>query len=217
MNCATRGLRHKRRMPDIAVERTVTAGDFKRSSTAASGYVPGASSMWFFILGDLLIFGVYFVCFMAYREQEPELFLHSQQHLNQGVGAINTVLLLSSSLFVALGTEAARARNATHAFRLIAVAFALGLAFPLLKLVEWLPKITAGITPGENLFFMFYYLLTGLHLVHVLLGLVILGFVLRDLQRSAAPNITFVETGATYWHMVDLLWLLLFALFYLVR
>jgi nitric oxide reductase NorE protein len=64
---------------------------------------------------------------------------------------------------------------------------------------------------------MFYYLMTGLHLVHVLLGLVILGFVLRDLQRSTTPNITFVETGATYWHMVDLLWLLLFALFYLLR
>jgi nitric oxide reductase NorE protein len=173
--------------------------------------------MWFFILGDLLIFGVYFVCYMAYRAQNQELFLHSQQLLNQGVGVINTVVLLSSSLFVALGTEAARAGNAVHAFRLIAVAFALGVAFPLLKLVEWLPKISAGITPGENLFFMFYYLLTGLHLVHVLLGLLILAFVLRDLSRSKTQNITFVETGATYWHMVDLLWLLLFALFYLVR
>jgi nitric oxide reductase NorE protein len=204
-------------MPDIAVERAVTAGDFERTGTPSSGYVPGASSMWFFILGDLLIFGVYFVCFMAYRAQDRELFLHSQQHLNQGVGAINTVVLLSSSLFVALGTEAARAGHAALAFRLIAGAFALGLAFPLLKLVEWIPKIMDGITPGENLFFMFYYLMTGLHLVHVLLGLVILGFVLRDLQRSTTPNITFVETGATYWHMVDLLWLLLFALFYLLR
>lgn len=194
-----------------------TADDLTRTHTPSPGYVPGESSMWFFILGDLLIFGVYFVCYMAYRAQNQELFLHSQQHLNQGIGVINTILLLSSSLFVALGTEAARARNATSAFRLIAVAFAFGLAFPLLKLVEWIPKLNAGITPGENLFFMFYYLLTGLHLVHVLLGLVILGFVLRDLRRSTTPNITFVETGATYWHMVDLLWLLLFALFYLVR
>lgn len=173
--------------------------------------------MWFFILGDLLIFGVYFTCYMVYRGQNQELFLQSQQHLNQGIGIINTVVLLTSSLFVALGTEAARARKTAHATRLIGVAFAFGVAFPLLKMVEWLPKLSAGITPGENLFFMFYYLMTGLHLVHVILGLVILGFVLRDLRRAHTPNMKFVETGATYWHMVDLLWLLLFALFYLIR
>lgn len=200
-----------------AIETAPTAGNAGQTDAAASGYVPGESSMWFFILGDLLIFGVYFVCYMAYRGQDPSLFLQSQQRLDQGIGITNTVVLLTSSLFVALGTEAARARNSAHAIRLIGIAFALGAAFPLLKMLEWIPKLHAGITPGENLFFMFYYLMTGLHLIHVLLGLVILGFVLRDLRRAAAPNMKFVETGATYWHMVDLLWLLLFALFYLLR
>ncbi len=186
-------------------------------NTTAPGLVPGEASMWFFILGDLLIFGVYFVCYMVYRGEHAGLFLQSQRHLDQGIGMSNTVVLLTSSLFVALGTEAARAGKAARATRLVGIAFACGAVFPILKLVEWLPKLGAGITPGENLFFMFYYLMTGLHLVHVLLGLVILGFVLRSLRSASTPNMKFIETGGIYWHMVDLLWLLLFALFYLIR
>jgi len=177
----------------------------------------GQPSMWFFIIGDLLIFGVYFVAYMAYRGQNQELFLQSQQYMNQGIGATNTLILLTSSLFVALGTEAARKGNRGEGFRLFGLAFVFGAVFPLLKLVEWIPKISAGHTPGENLYFMFYYLMTGLHLFHVLLGLVIMGFVMRNLRASNQPDIRFVETGALYWHMVDLLWLVLFALFYLMR
>jgi nitric oxide reductase NorE protein len=199
-----------------AAGNTFAVADSEVTPARASGYLPGESSMWFFILGDLLIFGVYFVCYMSYRSQNPALFLQSQHQLNQGIGVTNTVVLLTSSLFVALGTEAVRDGKSGAAFRLISGAVAFGVAFPLLKLVEWLPKIGAGHTPGENQFFMFYYLMTGMHLLHVLLGLTILGFVLRDL-RSPTPNIKFVETGAIYWHMVDLLWLLLFALFYLIK
>jgi nitric oxide reductase NorE protein len=200
-----------------AAEAMPVASDFKAGKTRASGRAPGESSMWFFILGDLLIFGAYFVCYMFYRGQNQELFLQSQHYLNQGIGVINTVILLTSSLFVALATESAREGRAGHALRLMGVAFAFGLAFPILKMVEWLPKLSAGITPGENLFFTFYYLMTGMHLCHVVLGLVILGFVMRDLRASGGPNVTFVETGAIYWHMVDLLWIILFALLYLMR
>jgi nitric oxide reductase NorE protein len=110
-----------------------------------------------------------------------------------------------------------REGKSIDAYRLFGAAFAFGAIFPVLKMVEWAPKISAGLTPGENLFFMYYYVMTGLHLCHVLLGLVILAFVMRDVRFSKQPNITFVETGAMYWHMVDLLWLVLFALFYLMR
>jgi nitric oxide reductase NorE protein len=203
------------------VESVTAGGNIKQEKSHAAGYVPGESSMWFFIIGDLLIFGVYFVGYMIYRGQNQELFLQSQQYLNQGMGATNTLVLLTSSLFVALGTEAARAGKSVHAYRLFGLALAFGVAFPCLKMVEWIPKISAGMTPGENLFFTYYYMMTGLHLCHVLLGLVITGFVMRDLrvskELSNPPNITFVETGAIYWHMVDLLWLILFALFYLMR
>lgn len=197
-----------------AANSTAVAADFKQGK---STHMPGESSMWFFIIGDLLIFGVYFVCYMVYRGQDHELFLQSQQQLNQGVGIINTIVLLTSSLFVALGTEAARQAKSSDAVRLFGLAFSFGLAFPFLKMIEWIPKISHGMTPGENLFFMYYYVMTGLHLCHVLLGLAILGFVMRELRSNSSPNMKFVESGAIYWHMVDLLWLLILALFYLMR
>jgi len=201
----------------ISADTALAASDIGERKPLTSGHLPGESSMWFFIIGDLLIFGVYFISYMIYRGQNQELFLQSQQHLNQGVGAINTIVLLTSSLFVALGTQAARDGKKSDAYRLWALALALGAAFPLLKMIEWIPKIGAGLTAGKNLFFTYYYMMTGLHLCHVLLGLVIMGFVMRNLRASTQPNIKFVETGAMYWHMVDLLWLVLFALFYLMR
>lgn len=181
-------------------------------------HVPGEPSMWFFVLGDLFIFGFYFVMYMYHRGQDRELFLDSQSKLNLDIGAVNTVVLLTSSLFVALAVSAARAARTTDAFRLLSIAFALGVLFPVLKMFEWVPEVQAGLTPGTNSFFMYYYVMTGMHLCHVLLGLVIIGFMLRDLRIAPThPKITFLETGATYWHMVDILWLVLFAILYLMR
>jgi nitric oxide reductase NorE protein len=173
--------------------------------------------MWFFVIGDLFIFGFYFVFYMYHRGQNSELFLQSQALLNLDIGAINTVMLLTSSLFVVLGTSAARVGEAADAFRLFGIAIAFGAVFPILKMFEWIPEMQAGLTPGTNLFFMYYYVTTGLHLCHVLIGLVIVSFVMRELRLSTEPKITIVETGATYWHMVDVLWLILFALLYLMR
>ncbi len=189
------------------------AADSRRSQ--AADRLPGEGSMWFFVIGDLLIFGGYFVGYMYFRGQEHAAFLAAQARLNVVVGAVNTIILLTSSLFVALGVAAARTGRARDAARLLGVGWAFGAAFPLLKLFEYVPEITAGLTPGTNAFFMFYFVMTGLHLCHVLLGLVILGFVIRNLL--AQPRLSFVETGATYWHMVDVLWLILFALLYLMR
>jgi nitric oxide reductase NorE protein len=180
-------------------------------------HIPGDPSMWFFVIGDLIIFGVYFVAYMYYRQHAHDVFLQSQARLNLDIGAINTVVLLTSSLFVALGTSAARAGKTADGVRLFGIALAFGAAFPLFKVFEYVPEIIAGSTPGTNLFFMYYFVMTGMHLCHVLLGLVILSFVIRNLRGSAPPKISFVETGATYWHMVDVLWLVLFALLYLMR
>jgi nitric oxide reductase NorE protein len=186
-------------------------------SPAGERHVPGESSMWFFVIGDLLIFAVYFVGYMYFRSQHQDVFLQSQARLNVDIGAVNTVLLLTSSLFVALGTAAARSGNSANAVRGWVIALAFGAAFPLLKLFEWIPEISAGLTPGKNLFFTYYFVMTGMHLCHVVLGLVIMCFVIRNLKTSAAQKISLVETGATYWHMVDVLWLVLFALLYLMR
>jgi nitric oxide reductase NorE protein len=201
---------------DVAEGFTTRVGD-SRPAPDARGHVPGDPSMWFFVIGDLLIFGVYFVVYMYFRGQNHELFLHGQSRLNLHIGAINTVMLLSSSLFVALGTAAARAGDSAEALRRFWMALIFGAAFPLLKMCEWIPEISAGLTPGTNLFFMYYYVMTGMHLCHVLLGLIVMCFVIRNLKTSQPPTISFVETGATYWHMVDVLWLVLFALLYLMR
>ena len=127
------------------------------------------------------------------------------------------MILLTSSLFVAHAAQAARAGKFTDASRLIGLGVACGVGFVVLKMFEWLPKISAGITPGSNDFFMYYYMLTGLHLFHVLLGLVILLILRKALQGASRPRAEIVETGATYWHMVDVLWIILFALIYLMR
>lgn len=203
-------------MSDIAATAS-TERDISGSPAPKPGHMPGESSMWFFVIGDLFIFAVYFVLYMVSRGQHHTLFLQSQQHLNQDIAVINTVILLTSSLFVALGTGAARNGKASDAFHLFGLAAALGAAFPILKMCEWIPEISAGLTPGSSLFFMYYYVMAGMHLCHVLLGLVILCFVMRELRTSPRPNLRFIETGATYWHMVDVLWLVLFALLYLLR
>jgi nitric oxide reductase NorE protein len=203
-------------MTEVA-EGSTTGVEQSQRDSGTRGHVPGESSMWFFVIGDLLIFGVYFVGYMCFRGQHHDLFLQSQARLNLDIGAINTIMLLTSSLFVALGTAAARAGNSANALRGWGIAFGFGAAFPLLKLFEWIPEIGAGLTPGKNLFFMYYYVMTGMHLCHVALGLVIMCFVIRNLKTSSTPKMSFVETGATYWHMVDVLWLVLFALLYLMR
>ena len=203
-------------MTDVA-EGSAAGVDEARRVADTRGHVPGEASMWFFVIGDLLIFAVYFVGYMYFRGQNHQLFLASQARLNVDIGAINTVVLLTSSLFVALGTAAARAGNIAAGLRGFWIGLAFGAAFPLLKMFEWIPEITAGLTPGTNLFFMYYYVMTGMHLCHVALGLVIMCFVIRNLKTSTTPKISFIETGATYWHMVDVLWLVLFALLYLMR
>jgi nitric oxide reductase NorE protein len=191
--------------------------DLAERKVNTRNHIPGEPSMWFFVIGDLIIFGVYFVAYVYYRGQDQGLFLASQARLNLDIGAMNTIVLLTSSLFVALGTSAARAGKRPDAVRLFAVALVCGALFPLLKLFEYVPEITSGVTPGANLFFMYYFVMTGLHLCHVMLGLVVLSFVLRNVRGPGELKLTFVETGATYWHMVDVLWLILFALLYLMR
>lgn len=173
--------------------------------------------MWVFVLGDLVIFGAYFVIFMVYRAQQRELFLASQQHLSLNIGVVNTLVLIASSWFVARGVQAARTAQHAQAVRLTACGGACGVLFIAIKAYEWTSKISHGLTFPHDDFFMFYYLLTGIHLFHVLLGLVILGVVIVNLRNCTQRRISTAEAGATYWHMVDLLWIVIFALLYVMR
>ena len=179
--------------------------------------LPGDASMWVFVLGDMVIFGVYFIVFMVYRAHEQAVFLASQRHLSLASGAVNTLVLLAGSRFAALAVAAARAGDDRRASRLIRWCGLAGCAFLLVKAHEWYSLASAGRTVQSNNFYMFYYAFTGVHLFHVLMGLIVLGVMLAELRRPAGRRTWLIEAGAIYWHMVDLLWIILFALLYLMR
>lgn len=178
----------------------------------ATPHLPGGKDIWVFVLGDLVIFSGYFVIFMVYRAQQPELFLASQQHLNLSIGVVNTLVLLTSSWFAARSVLAAREGDHAGARRLTVWCGTCGLLFLAIKAYEWTSEIGHGNTFVSNDFFMFYFMLTGIHVFHVALGLVFLGVSWRGIRR-----ISTVESSVTYWHMVDLLWVAIFALIYVMR
>ena len=183
----------------------------------APAHLPANKDMWVFVLGDFVIFGCYFVIFMIYRNQERDLFLASQQHLSLNVGVLNTLVLLASSWFVARSVQLTRAGDYGRASRLTIFGGLCGVAFIVIKAYEWSSKVGHRFTFPSNDFFMFYYMLTGVHLFHVALGLVFLGVVYFELRNPKLRRVSMVETGATYWHMVDLLWVIIFALVYVMR
>lgn len=187
------------------------------SAGTPASHVPGGKDIWVFVLGDLVIFSGYFVVFMVYRAQQPELFLESQRHLDLTVGAVNTLVLLTSSWFAARSVIVARAGDIARATRLTVYCGLCGVLFLVVKAFEWSAKIAHGYTFPSNDFFMFYYLLTGIHGFHVALGLVFLGVSWYQLRTAARNRMSTVETGAIYWHMVDLLWVVIFALVYVMR
>jgi nitric oxide reductase NorE protein len=194
-----------------------TVTDQDATAPPQRNHLPGDGNMWVFVLGDLVIFSCYFLIFMVYRHQERALFLESQQHLSLTVGAVNTLVLLASSWFVATSVQAARAGRYHRALRLTLLGGGCGVLFLAIKAYEWTSKIADGHTFPSNDFFMFYYLLTGVHLFHVALGLVFLGVTFVELRSPKLRRVSMVETAATYWHLVDLLWIVIFALLYVMR
>jgi nitric oxide reductase NorE protein len=182
--------------------------------------VPGEPGIWLLLFGDMVVFTVLFAVYLNRRGHNEALFAESQAALNRNLGAVNTLVLLSSSMLVVLAALAFRSEQRRHlAPRLILAGAAIGSCFVLVKVCEYHEKVAAGLTPSTNEFFMYYFVLTGLHLAHVVIGLVVLT-VLSRLARKPAPtptHIAFFEGGACFWHMVDLLWLVIFPLFFLVR
>ncbi|MFI9408666.1 cytochrome c oxidase subunit 3 family protein [Nocardia gamkensis] len=179
---------------------------------------PGEEGIWVFIFGDMIMFAVLFITFLYYRSKNPRLFADAQGELNQNFGATNTVVLLASSLFLVLAVRAVRMRSA-WAPPLVAAALVCGLIFSVLKIVEYVSKVHHGITPATNNFFTFYYVMTGLHWFHLIIGMAVLSalLVLARRPKLSASQYAFFEGGACFWHMVDLLWIVLFPLLYLVR
>ena len=186
---------------------------------STKAHLPGEVGIWVFVFGDMMIFTLFFCTFVFYRAQEVELFRASQLVLNQNYGVINTMLLLTSSAFVFHAVRSIREGLARRGSVLLALAFLCGGGFAVIKIMEYSEKIGHDITPVTNNFYMFYFMLTGIHFMHVLLGLGVLVFLwLRSRRASITPgDIVLFESGATFWHMVDLLWIVLFPLLYLMK
>lgn len=195
----------------------LTRLDARMARSGKAVHLPGDINMWVFVVGDLFIFGFYFFVFMVHRFHHPAMFRESQEHLNLAIGTMNTIVLLTSSRCAALAVTAARAGDHLRASRLIKWTLALGSIFTLVKLGEWALEISHGHTLPSNDFFMFYFMFTGVHLFHVLLGGIVLGVVLYDQSQPELRRLSVVESGAAYWHMVDVIWVVLFALLYVLR
>jgi nitric oxide reductase NorE protein len=181
-------------------------------------HVPGEPGVWILLFGDMLVFGVFFATFMYQRSLAPELFDESRQTLSIGIGLANTLILLTSSLFVVTAIRAIRSSQRLAARWLLVGALACGLAFVGLKVVEYTAKVHEGHTPNQNAFYLYYFILTGLHLFHVFIGIVVLVLLLTQAGKAelSVTRMAFVEGGACFWHLVDLLWIVLFPLLYLV-
>jgi cytochrome c oxidase subunit 3 len=172
--------------------------------------------MWVFLGSELLLFAGLFAVYAGYRARLPRMFVEGSAATDLVLGSANTGVLLTSSLLAVLAVHARRTRHPRRASQLLAGTTALGTLFLVLKAVEYHAHLTGGLGPGGPVFWTLYYAMTGLHALHVLAGMVILGVLAWQLRyRELEAHV--LENGANYWHLVDLVWLFLWPLFYLGR
>jgi nitric oxide reductase NorE protein len=173
--------------------------------------LPGDPMIWVLVFSELAAFGLFLGAFAVARAISPAVFATGQAALDSGLAGLNTIVLVTSGWAAARGTAAAREGRPRSARGWLLRAMGLGAAFVAIKLVEYAREIAGGIGMETSPFFTLYFLLTGFHLLHVCLGIVIIAAVCR---RAAPAG---VETATAFWHMVDLVWVVMFPILYLVR
>jgi cytochrome c oxidase subunit 3 len=184
--------------------------------------------MWIFIFTELLLFGGLFLVYSVFRAQYSKEFHEASLELNVTIGALNTVVLLISSMTVAMALTALQKRNKSLSLKMIAITLLLAFVFLVNKYFEWGAKFHHGLYPGSEimdklehghlLYFSLYYFMTGLHALHILIGMTILIVVYFKIksEKIHPEKYVFLENGALYWHLVDLIWIFLFPLLYLI-
>ena len=184
-----------------------------------SKYIPGDQGVFLFVLADMSMFGLFFSSFVYERLKNVSLFNSSQEALDSNLGAINTLVLLTSSWFVVLAVQAIKRDKISCAPKFLLLAFFCGGVFVAIKFYEYGAKFKAGISMLTNDFYMFYFVLTGIHFIHVIAGMIVLIIIWRNAGKGQYKSTSRrgLESGATYWHMVDLLWIMIFPLLYLMR
>ncbi|WP_204602001.1 cytochrome c oxidase subunit 3 family protein [Paremcibacter congregatus] len=173
--------------------------------------LPGNPMMWILIWSELVVFGIFFAGFAIAHILQPDVFISGQNSLNRFLGGLNTMVLITSGLCAALAVHAQQAAKTTRMRLWLAGAIGLGIVFLGVKYLEYAEKLTQGIGLDTNTFYTLYFLMTGFHALHVVFGifiLIIIGW------KNSNENL---EIGASFWHMVDLIWIILYPLVYLLR
>ena len=187
--------------------------------------------MWIFLVTEILMFGGLFAAYIVFRLWYPDLFTQASTQLNTFWGGVNTVVLIGSSLTVAMAIKSAQLNQKKNIAINLGITLALAAVFMVIKYFEWTHKFELGIFPGQfydfggiahekaNIFFSLYYLMTGLHGIHVLIGMGLMSWLLwRSLKNHFdSEYYTPIEMTGLYWHLVDIIWIFLFPLFYLIE
>jgi len=187
--------------------------------------------MWLFLATEILMFGGLFVGFGIMQGRYPEAWASAHHHLNRSLGALNTIVLLISSFTMVMAVAAARASKTKHLVAYLTTTVGLAGVFLIVKYFEYAHKFHEGLlpgkfyaytgdsVPGEFMFFSFYFMMTGLHGIHVLLGMIVISWLIIRARRGHfnAQYYTPVDLVALYWHVVDMIWIYLFPLYYLIR
>jgi cytochrome c oxidase subunit 3 len=185
--------------------------------------------MWLFLFTELLLFGGMFILYAAYRYMYADAFRAAALRLDPVIGSVNTIILLTSSLTVVLAILALRKGQKLLSKLMLGFTFLCGIGFLINKYFEWSIKFHHGIYPkgpemanmsnGENVFFGLYYVMTGLHGLHVIVGLTFFAFIYYMIEKNklTATNNQKFENAGLYWHLVDIIWIFLFPLFYLIH
>ncbi|WP_456375957.1 cytochrome c oxidase subunit 3 [Lutibacter sp.] len=180
-------------------------------------YPPGGILLWIIIFLELITFGIALIAMVIYSKQEAEVFHNSRLLLNTAFGTINTIFLITSGFFMAVSVNYLKQNNTKKSLLFLTLTMLGGVLFLVLKGFEYADKIEVGLTMGSNTFFTFYWMLTLFHVIHVLVGLVILVSVYFGIKKeTSTTTIEDVEASAAFWHMCDLIWLLLFPIIYLL-
>ncbi|MCG2588969.1 cytochrome c oxidase subunit 3 family protein [Rhodohalobacter sulfatireducens] len=186
--------------------------------------------MWIFLATEILFFGGLFAAYIVYRSWYPELYIQASTELNTFWGAINTGVLIGSSLTVAMAIRSAQLNQIKGLIYNLYITIALAFVFMVIKYFEYTHKFHLGIYPGEyytfegiahekaNIFFSIYYMMTGVHGLHVLIGIGLMIWLVFKAKKGAFHSgyYTPVEITGLYWHLVDIIWIFLFPLLYLI-
>jgi cytochrome c oxidase subunit 3 len=191
-------------------------------------YAKAKYGMWFFLFTEMLFFGGMFILYSIYRSRYPQEFHAGASHENLLFGSINTGVLLTSSLALAVAILAVRQGKYSLSMLLQAATVAMGGVFLVIKYFEWSEKFVLGLYPnspvllkmktGEIIFFGLYYVMTGIHGLHVFIGMIVISFMIYFTATGniTEENFSKLENTGLYWHFVDIVWIYLFPLFYLI-